>query len=45
MHRNKYPIMDAYAVLYIFLPLEILAKMKHGFRGQRVLLKGDVQTL
>ena len=37
--------MDAYAMFYIDLPLVILAKMKHHFRRQSAVLKGDVQTL
>jgi len=45
MHRNKFPIMDVYAMFYIDLPLVILAKMKHHFRRHSAVLEGDVQTL
>jgi len=45
MHRYKCPIMDAYARFYVDLPLVILAKMKHHFRGHRAVRKWYVQTL
>jgi len=46
MHRNKSPIKDAYAIFYIdFLPLVILAKMKHNSCGHNAVHKGDVSTL
>jgi len=32
-------------ILYSFLPLVILAKVKHHFSGRRAVLKRDVQAL
>jgi len=37
--------MEAYAMIYVDLPLVILAKMKHHSCGHRAVRKGDVQTL
>jgi len=37
--------MDAYAMIYIVLPLVILAKMKRYTSGHRVVRKRDVLTL
>ena len=45
MHRNKCPIMEAYAMLHIDLPPLILVKMKHQFRRHRAVFEGDVQPL
>ena len=44
MHRCKCLIQDGDAPFYT-LPLVILTKMKHHFRGRRAVLEGDVQPL